>query len=232
MHLKKGLLAACLLTMACQFAVAFQPTSAPEHTVKEIEGWQVHVSNKLLNEQADLGKKALRQLEHQLYQIKRLVPVEAVGKIQKVHIWLGNDAPYVAVYHPSRKWLADNGQNPDKAKCVEISSLEKFLAWTKPQPYMVLHELAHAYHHQFLGYDHPQIKDAYKKAMDQKQYDSVLHINGNTEKHYATNNDQEYFAEGTEAFFGTNDFFPFVRAELKEHDPQLYDVMKKVWKAK
>lgn len=48
-------------------------------------------------------------------------------------------------------------------------------------------------------------------------------------KHYALNNSQEYFAETSEAYFGTNDFFPFVRAELKEHDPRGFGLMEKVW---
>jgi hypothetical protein len=43
------------------------------------------------------------------------------------------------------------------------------------------------------------------------------------------NNEQEYFAETTEAFFGTNDFYPFVRAELKAHDPDMYAVLCEVW---
>jgi hypothetical protein len=39
----------------------------------------------------------------------------------------------------------------------------------------------------------------------------------------------EYFAEATEAFFGTNDFYPFVRAELKRHDPAAYELMNELW---
>ena len=46
---------------------------------------------------------------------------------------------------------------------------------------------------------------------------------------YAAENEKEYFAESTEAYFGSNDFFPFVRAELKEHDPKMYDLLEKVW---
>ena len=38
---------------------------------------------------------------------------------------------------------------------------------------------------------------------------------------YALTTPQEYFAEGTEAFFGRNDFFPYDRAELRRHDPDL-----------
>jgi hypothetical protein len=43
------------------------------------------------------------------------------------------------------------------------------------------------------------------------------------------NNADEYFAESSEAFFGTNDFYPFVRAELIEHDPQMADALRKAW---
>ena len=33
----------------------------------------------------------------------------------------------------------------------------------------------------------------------------------------------------SEAYFGTNDFFPFVRAEIRQHDPQMYEVLQKSW---
>ena len=46
---------------------------------------------------------------------------------------------------------------------------------------------------------------------------------------YALNNPQEYFAESTEAYFGVNDFYPFVRAELKEHDPDMSSLMQTLW---
>jgi hypothetical protein len=36
----------------------------------------------------------------------------------------------------------------------------------------------------------------------------------------------------TEAFFGTNDFYPFVRAELREHDPEMFEVLREVWEMK
>jgi len=65
---------------------------------------------------------------------------------------------------------------------------------------------------------------------DSKKYESVLHIAGKSKRAYALNNDQEYFAECTEAFFGTNDFYPFVRAELQQHDPLMYQLLNKLWK--
>jgi hypothetical protein len=42
-------------------------------------------------------------------------------------------------------------------------------------------------------------------------------------------NNEEYFAEATEAYFGTNDLYPFTRAELKQHDPEMIAWMAKLW---
>jgi len=43
------------------------------------------------------------------------------------------------------------------------------------------------------------------------------------------NNHKEYFAELSEAYFGTNDMYPFVRAELMKHDPEAHALLKKLW---
>ena len=48
-------------------------------------------------------------------------------------------------------------------------------------------------------------------------------------RHYGLTDPMEYFAEGTEAFLYRNDFYPFVRAELKEHDPALHDLLVGIW---
>lgn len=39
----------------------------------------------------------------------------------------------------------------------------------------------------------------------------------------------EFFAEASAALFGTNDFFPFVRAELASHDPDA--LVRRLWGA-
>jgi hypothetical protein len=148
-----------------------------------------------------------------------------------VPIWLGVDDGHApcSEYHPSRDWLKEHGYNPDKAKCVEIGNAQRFLDWSIGQPAMVVHELSHAYHDRVLGYKHEKIKAAYQHALESKIYESVLRNNGKKERAYALNNEQEYFAETSEAFFGTNDFFPFVRIELKNHDPEMYKVLKQAW---
>ena len=42
-------------------------------------------------------------------------------------------------------------------------------------------------------------------------------------------NHLEYFAEGTEAYFYRNDFYPFVRAELEQYDPMLHELLEDIW---
>ena len=68
--------------------------------------------------------------------------------------------------------------------------------------------------------------------VESKKYAEVLHINGKKLKHYALSNPMEYFAESSEAFFGTNDFYPFVRAELREFDPEMFALVERLWKGK
>jgi hypothetical protein len=42
---------------------------------------------------------------------------------------------------------------------------------------------------------------------------------GPTREHYALTDEKEFFAEMTEAYFGANDFYPFVVGELKHAQP-------------
>lgn len=222
----------CVPLLLCSItcAATFDPTE--NYEVREVEGWTVRVNKRLLAEE-ELCRRTLALLGDQLRHIARVVPAGPVEKLRKVVLWMELDLTKGgAVYHPSEKWLREHDVNPEKAKCVEISNARHFLDWYRHQPCMVLHEMAHAYHHQVLGYGHAGIKTAYAKAKESKKYESVLHIQGGHQAHYAMNNDQEYFAEMTEAFFGTNDFYPFVRAELKEADPEMFALMEQAWETR
>ena len=150
-------------------------------------------------------------------------------------IWVEVEDPHkqypCMCYHPSREWLTENGWNPDTAGSVEICNATNFLSWTHEQPYMVLHEMAHAYNQQMWSYDNADVKAAYERAKAAGIYESVLRYNGNVARHYALNSPDEYFAESTEAFFGTNDYYPFVRVELQKHDPTMCELVKKLWGA-
>jgi Mlc titration factor MtfA (ptsG expression regulator) len=103
-------------------------------------------------------------------------------------------------------------------------------------PNFALHELAHAYHHRVLkgGFDNAEIKAVYEHAKAAGKYERVERWYGNGrpntfERAYAMTDPMEYFAESTEAFFSRNDFFPFTRDQLKQHDPEMYAALIKLW---
>jgi hypothetical protein len=208
----------------------YDPTG--DYVKRRIEGWEVLVNKRLLaREQAELRGQTLKLLGDHLYRITRAVPAEALAKLRKIPIWveLAHPRHPCMCYHPSADWLRRHDMNPEKAGAVELANARNFLAWTHTQPWMVLHELAHGYHHQVLGFEHAEVRACYEQAVKSKTYDSVLHISGQRRRHYALTNAQEYFAELTEAYFGTNDFYPFVRAELKRHDPRMFELLEKLW---
>lgn len=222
------------LLLVSPIAIAM-PSESPEpketHTVRSMRGWTVYVNDRLLNEEPDLGERALELLSVKLFDINFVIPARALKKLHAVKIWLDKETTLFpgCVYHPSPEWLREHGCDPQKANSVHIANASNFLSWSLDQPAMILHEMAHAYHHQVLGYDFPEIKAAYRRALDSRTYESVLYCRGDMKRAYALNNDQEYFAELTEAFFSVNDYYPFVRAEVKQHDPEMFQILQKVW---
>ena len=205
-----------------------------QYEKQQLEGWAILVNKALLAEdKKDLREKTLKLLSDHLYRITRVVPAGPLEKLRKIAIWveLAHPRHPCMCYHESPEWLRQHDMNPEKAGCVEIANCDNFLKWTHEQPWMVLHELAHGYHHRVIGEENAEIKACYKHAVEAGLYDSVLHVRGRKERAYALGNHKEYFAELSEAFFGANDFYPFVRGELKEHDPEAYKMLEKLWEA-
>jgi hypothetical protein len=207
----------------------FVPTEAYE--TREVQGWTLHVNKALLAAQKDQGDSALVLLDRMLKEISETVPPGALVRLRAIPIWLGvNDghAP-CAEYHPSRDWLVKNGYNPDKARCVEIGNAERFVAWSTDQPAMVLHELAHGYHDRVLGFSHKGIAQEFRRARASGRYDSVRHVRGHNEKHYALTDEHEFFAELSECYFAKNDFEPFTKAEFEQFDPESARLIASLW---
>lgn len=212
--------------------------SGSECKTRAIAGWAVHVSCVLLATNAVATSLAIELLASQLEQISRVVPSAAVAELRKVPLWLSPEYPGIvprAEYHPSADWLREHGRDPSMAKGVEFTNVRIFESETKRMPVFVLHELAHAYHSRFLpnGFDNPEIKAAYEKSKAGGRYEKVDRRDAqgrvSTGRAYALTNPQEYFAETTEAFYGTNDFFPFNREQLRQTDPVGYALMEITW---
>ena len=202
--------------------------------IKNIEGWQIHIDPALLKgKHSKDGSHAIKMLTNHLQRISILVQGEALKKLKTCQIWLEHSHPtlHAMQYHPSVGWLKSNGHDPRLHKKVHVPQARALTSRGQllKHPAVILHELAHAYHDQFLTFDQPDIIAAYNKAKEKGDYNKVMLYTGQSVKHYAMTNHKEYFAEGTEAYFYRNDFYPFVRAELKKHDLVLHQVLEKVW---
>ncbi len=227
------LLFPCQTSTGMEKAASTQPDKPTSHYAKrELRGWTLRVNKDLLAaEHAKLYAEVIAEIDNHFYRIERVIPAKALAQLKKVVIWLELDNPKgrTCHYHPSVDWLKTNKYNTDKVKGVELGSAKGFLRSVKHQPCVMLHELSHAYHDRVLGFEQARIMACYQAAKKAGTYDKVLIWNGRIGRHYAMTNQKEYFAEDTEAYFGTNDIYPFVRAELKRHDPKMYAAIEEVW---
>lgn len=211
-------------------------TGAKPHADRILSGWTVHVSTRLISGQSTEVEKALRLMQTQLDEIVKKVPAAAVAELRKVPLWISPEYPKTpprAEYHPNAGWLRGNGRDPQMAKGVEFSNVRIFEAECRRMPNFTLHELAHAYHDRVLGFEHAEIQAAFEKAVASGRYDRVQRQDSDGRKRldraYAMTNAKEYFAECTEAYFSSNDFYPFNREELEKHDPEMFALLGKVW---
>jgi len=225
------MLSAAIVLLSPAIARAFEPTDS--YRVHTIEGWTVRVSARLVADE-DLAARTLALLRAKLLDANRAIPSAALTSLRKdVVVWVERDGDRFPgmCYHPSADWLRENGFNPDKAGGIEVGDAGNFLDWSREQPAMVIHELAHAWFDRLPPGGRAAVREAYEQAKSTGAYERVLRVGGQTERAYAMNNVQEYFAELSEAYLGTNDFFPFVRAELAQHDKPGYDVVRAAWSA-
>ncbi|MFM9964723.1 MAG: sialate O-acetylesterase [Planctomycetaceae bacterium] len=214
------------------------PIAAAGHQTKSIEGWTVLVSDQLFEKDKVATGRALELLTVQLQEIVRVVPAAAVVELRKVPLWFSPEYPDVkprAEYHPGAGWLRDNKRDPAMEKAVEFTNVRIFERETKRMPNFALHELAHAYHDRVLrkGFGNEEIKAAFEKAKTAGLYERVEQRFGDGRsanvRAYAITSPMEYFAECSEAFFSTNDFFPFTREQLAKHDPTMFALLTRLW---
>lgn len=191
----------------------------------------VKLSPKILQMDAAIRKRVIERLTEKTNDVKRVLPPAAYAKLKGATFWVHWDAakPGMA-YHPNKEFLARAGIPMVMWQAVEIQNVQHFLDWTATvQPWAILHELAHKYHHEVLGAERQDVIAAHQAALAKRIYSSVKHASGRDEMAYATADPFEYFAELTEAYFGKNDFFPFTRDQLKSHDPVGFEMIERCW---
>jgi hypothetical protein len=224
----------CVLCLGALGGEKPEPPKPASRTVRKIEGWTVRVDDRLLRPPHDaLGTRALKLLEAKLVDITYVVAPDRLAKLQAVTIVLdlthGN--LHTMQYHPDAGWLEAHGYARDLEKCVHIPEAADLVTPRNinEQPWVVLHELAHAYHDQVLGFDDARIIQAYERYKKSGHGDATLLITGQRVRHYALTDHKEFFAEMSEAYFGMNDFFPFNRAELMTAEPEIFKLLRSIW---
>ncbi len=224
-----------LLALLCGRTLADEMPALPTaHTNRDIEGWTVRVDDRLLNgDGAAAGERALKLLTARLVAITIVVPEPSLAKLRAITIEL--DLNYgdlhAMQYHPDAGWLKENGYSEQLAKFVHIPEVEDFLSPFEihRMPWVVLHELAHGFHDQTIGFDDERVTAVWKKFCNSGKYKSVVTSPGPMREHYGLTNQKEFFAEMTEAYFGSNDFYPFVTGELMQAEPEIFVMLAEIW---
>jgi hypothetical protein len=226
-----------LILLFSIFTAAAEAPLPASHTTRDMEGWTVRIDDRLLSgDGKTTGDHALRLLSNRLYEIAFILPADKVARLRKVPIQidLTHGQLTSAQYHPSADWLKANGYSGKLEKTVHVPDAKEWASQRhhRIQPWSMLHELAHAYHDQVLGFENAEVAAVWEKFRANPRYNRIPHIEGGLTRHYALTNAKEFFAEMTESFFGVNDFEPFNRAELKVQEPEVFALMEKVWEGK
>ena len=114
-----------LLILICSAVHLYGEQEFPKPFKQIIEGWTIEFSKDLNeSEHAKLFKETKKALANHLQRIIYLMPTDKRMELQKLVIRVDRMHPLTNMqYHPSRKWLNDNGYDP---------SLEK--KYTYPEP--------------------------------------------------------------------------------------------------
>ena len=212
-----------------------EPPQPAGRSTRTIEGFTVLVDDRLLagGDAAEVGAEALAFLTAKLAEIRIVVPPERLAELRRVRIVLDASCGGLKTmqYHPSADWLEKHGYPRSLEKCVHLPRAADLATRRNinQQPWVILHELAHAYHDQVLGFDEPRVLAAWKAYTEGGKGEATLLYDGSRVRHYGLTDQKEFFAEMTEAYFGSNDFHPFNRAELKTEFPDLFALLQEIW---
>jgi len=214
---------------------ATQPSTEDRFEIRNVEGWTVYINRDVPRQYPEQTAKTMEHLKWELYQIHLAAPALAVTTMQKNSaFWIEYQEKVDLSYHPERSWLIRRGYTiPRDPQSFVSLSVKTHLGDSYRHPFVVFHELSHGYDYYFIGkgrgYGNAESQANYERMMKEGKYEKVKKWDGRISSHYGRTNRMEYWAESTEAYFAVNDFYPFVRAELREHDPQMARFLERYW---
>jgi len=199
-----------------------------KYSTYSIENFKCFISDEVMQENSDSKwvNKPLDLLSRSLRKVNEVYPENAKVLFHKIYIFVDWNKPgALGLYSQGPRGPSDPKTH---FNCIDINGMkfvteknnDKKLQPNNTATLVLLHELAHCYHHQVLGWNHELIKDAYQNAKNQKLFDL---------KSYLMSSDKEYFAELTTAYLDKHYSVPKTREEIKEKDIQGYGLMGKIW---
>lgn len=194
-------------------------------TVSFASGWTVLLERKLSDRYTTLADQAMAHLENQLDRAAAALPRPAMAELRKIQVFLSLDAGRGA---PIRYVWPESGSEGR----LEITHAQGFIDAAQGRPWLVMHELAHAYHHRVLGGSSPAVLKAYQDAQKIGAYNQVRWANGKTGRSNALSSEREFFAELTRSFYGRSDYYPFVREEFQQHDLASSRMIEAAWNSR
>ena len=189
-----------------------------------INGWTVYVSSELEKSPKE-RQVILSKIQAQTARIARTVSKKHLRILRKSDIWVEGKNHYrsLARYHGYKGEIYQENLNPQKYRDIEVFGQ---FARTN-QPSLMLHELAHVYHDRKLSWSSARISRLYDrfKVQSAKAVDRCRR----TTRAYALENEHEFFAVFTEAYFGKTCSYPYNRETIQKRHPEMHALLAKIW---
>lgn len=211
---------------------------ARAYVVTNAQGWTVHLERELADAQPALAREALARVDAKLAEVLRRLPAGSHARLRRLPIFLlfgeeakaggrDNGAEYFQREAPEFFPLTD----PHWGSSLVIYSARNYVQLSDQWAVRVLlHEFAHAWQLEQWPEKQVDIQAAYDHAERQGLYRGVKDVNGDPiAKAYATENQLDYFAELSVAYFLRGEYEPFDRAALRAYDPEGYAMIEKMW---
>lgn len=189
-------------------------------------GWDVYIE-KSFGKDSLLRDKIIDQVDLELAMIDDLLPEEANDALANVTLLVYRNGPSDD-RHTLAYYSVEAIDTELPGNIIVIPNAKRYYKEDEYMDLTLLHEFAHAYERIVLHNPYA-VKSCYDAASAKNLYEGVLLNNNNHGTPYLMKNEHEYFAELSCAYWNRQSNYPFVRSELKDYDPEMYEVIDQAW---
>ncbi len=170
---------------------------------------------------------AIKLIKENLAQFEATVSSTALGRFAKDTLWVEDHGPAIKF---------EEAADREHAGSVIVGNVVAYYDLVKNnQPGLLFNYLARQYYARYLSAEAKTNLTAHFGTINDK-YKKVYGTNGiklvREQVSDATKSVADYFAENTEAYLSTNNFFPFDYHELERFDPVCFATLQESWGAR